>query len=106
MQLRATRSNETQVNNEAEKLIAAKLAKPLMVLRVRNPHRDTILAGKAPVTGPATGTMRLWSTTTATACPGPMYRILAKPRSETPQAVEAGQTGALAVPEAPNQGRQ
>ena len=39
-----------QMNQEAEKRIAAKLAKTMAMLCVRNTHLETIHAGKTPVT--------------------------------------------------------
>jgi hypothetical protein len=39
-----------QMNKEDEKLVAAKLAKSMAMLCVRNTHLETIHAGKTPVT--------------------------------------------------------
>lgn len=39
-----------EMNEETEKLIAAKLAKTMAMLCVRNTHLETIHAGKTPVT--------------------------------------------------------
>lgn len=39
-----------EMNKETEKLIAAKLAKTMAMLCVRNTHLETIHAGKTPVT--------------------------------------------------------